>query len=467
LIQAEGTFVSPDDGQKYASAGTGTGFIIDESGLVVTNNHVVTGAALLRVYVDGSDDPVNARVLGVSECNDLAVIDLEGDGYPVLEFRTDDIRVGLDVYSAGFPNPEGTVIEDLDYTLTRGIVSTTEAPGESNWASVDDVIEHDARIRSGNSGGPLVDEQGRVVGVNYSGNDADDYNFAIAGPDVLPVIEQLKNGDVESIGINGEAVLTDSVSGIWVYSVDSGSPADRAGVQAGDLMTTLETLPLATNGSMMDYCDIIRTNGPEDVLEVEVFRPSTGEFLEGQINGEQLAVTFSFANELAADVGTEQSSSAAVSGYSEFVTISDDTGTVLVDVPVSWADRDGTFNDNFGPSVWASPNLEGFSASYDVPGIIVETSFDLGPGDEDIVLDDYDFSGDCQSQGRSAFMTGDGFFTGKWDVYLNCAGTNTGIVALAVYPPSGDQIVRMLVQVVDDADLEALDVAIASFDTIS
>ena len=81
-IEAQGSFVDPQVGLQLNAAGFGSGFIIDESGIAVTNNHVVTGAALLRVYVGGESEPRNARVLGASECSDLAVIDLEGEGYP-------------------------------------------------------------------------------------------------------------------------------------------------------------------------------------------------------------------------------------------------------------------------------------------------------------------------------------------------------------------------------------------------
>ena len=98
-IAAEGTFIDPEVGEQRNSAGVGSGAIISEDGLVVTNNHVVTGAALLRVYLAGENDPVNAQVLGVSECSDLAVIRLEGSGYPALDYRDDDVTPGLDVYA--------------------------------------------------------------------------------------------------------------------------------------------------------------------------------------------------------------------------------------------------------------------------------------------------------------------------------------------------------------------------------
>ncbi|MGH8874604.1 MAG: trypsin-like peptidase domain-containing protein, partial [Acidimicrobiia bacterium] len=95
-IVAQGSFADPEFG-TYEVAGSGSGFIIDPSGIAVTNNHVVTGAGLLQVYAGGSADPVNAQVLGVSECSDLAVIDLDGDGYPYLAWHEGEVSPGLDV----------------------------------------------------------------------------------------------------------------------------------------------------------------------------------------------------------------------------------------------------------------------------------------------------------------------------------------------------------------------------------
>ena len=81
-VEAQGSFVDPEFGQLLNTAGRGSGFIIDPSGIAVTNNHVVTGSALIKVWVGGSTEPLNARILGVSECWDLAVIDIEGEGFP-------------------------------------------------------------------------------------------------------------------------------------------------------------------------------------------------------------------------------------------------------------------------------------------------------------------------------------------------------------------------------------------------
>ena len=280
------------DGTVYAQSGTGSGFIIDQSGLAVTNNHVVTGGRSWKVYVGGESKALNARVVGVSECSDLAVIDIEGDGYPALEWYEGDIYAGLPVYAAGYP------LGDPEFTLTSGIVSKQKAGGQTNWASVEGVIEHDATINPGSSGGPLVTEDGRVVAVNYANFDLNQQGVsiqyrAIARDEARTIIERLREGeDVQSIGINGQAFWNeeDSISGIWVKSVQSGSVADQARIEGGDLIMTLEDHTLATVGTMEEYCDTLRSHDPGDALDVEVIRLATGELLEGQLNGRELAV---------------------------------------------------------------------------------------------------------------------------------------------------------------------------------
>lgn len=149
-IQAEGTFIDPEFGLQLNSAGRGSGFIIDESGLAVTNNHVVTGAALIKVRQADDTEWRNARLLGVSECSDLAVIDINGDGYAYFDWYDGPVDVGTDIYVSGYP------LGDPEYTLTRGVISKADAGGESSWASVDSVIEYDANALPGNSGGPVL-----------------------------------------------------------------------------------------------------------------------------------------------------------------------------------------------------------------------------------------------------------------------------------------------------------------------
>ena len=90
--------------------------------------------------------------------------------------------------------------------------------------------------------------------------------------------------DVTSIGINGSALLTDDGSGIWVYSVGSGSPAGLAGVRGGDIVSEIEGLIPATDGTMSDYCDVLRSQEPGSAVQIEVWRDAEGAYLEGTLN---------------------------------------------------------------------------------------------------------------------------------------------------------------------------------------
>ena len=267
---------------------SGSGFLIDPSGVAVTNNHVVTGASTLDVYVDGADQPVNAKVLGVSECADLAVIKVDGANFTALPLQSAKPAVGADVWSAGFP------LGEPEFSWHHGSISKADANGDTDWASVSHVIEHDALINPGSSGGPLVDAQGAVVGVNYAGDDRTRQAFAIGMDEAEGIIEQLKAGtDVDSTGLAGQAYVSEdgTVSGVWVQSVTSGSPADAAGVQAGDLITSMENITVVSDGTLQDYCKILREHSPSDQLALRVVRLSTEQVLEGRLNGEPLKAT--------------------------------------------------------------------------------------------------------------------------------------------------------------------------------
>lgn len=278
-IVATGGYVDPAEGRQ-AGSWTGSGFFIDNAGTLVTNNHVATGAAFLEVYVNGETEPRTASILGQDECSDLAVLRVDGEGFTSLGYYTDPFDVGLRVFSAGFP------LGDPEYTLTTGIIAKRDADGATNWTSVEEVVQHDARINPGNSGGPLVSEDGLVVGINYAGNQTTDQSFAITAVDAIPIIEQLASGqDRESLGINGQALLLeDGTGGVFVQSVETGAAADRLGVEAGDLILTIEDVPAAPDGTMAGYCKILRSNGSDQPLKIELFRPSTGEILRGTVN---------------------------------------------------------------------------------------------------------------------------------------------------------------------------------------
>jgi hypothetical protein len=153
------------------------------------------------------------------------------------------------------------------------------------------VLEHDAIINPGNSGGPLVTEDGRVVGVNYASASQFNQYYAIPWADAVEVVEVLRGGkNLNSIGINGEAMVTEdgSFSGIWVYSVASGTPADKSGIKAGDFIIEMEGISLGRQGLMADYCDVLRSRRAEDTISLNLIRFATGELMEGQLNGRAL-----------------------------------------------------------------------------------------------------------------------------------------------------------------------------------
>lgn len=480
-IEAQGTFVDPEFG-SYSGAGRGSGFIIDPSGLAITNHHVVTGAALLKVWVGGDTSRVyNAKILAVSECSDLALIDIDGTDFNHLEWYSDPITVGLEVYAAGFP------LGDPEFTLTKGIVSKEKAGGESSWASVNQVIEHDATINPGNSGGPLVTADGQLVGVNYASYAEAGQFFAIGRDTTLPIIEKLKvKQDVDSLGINGVAISNDdgSLSGIWVSSVKSGSVADQTGILPGDFITTLEGLPLAADGSMESYCDIIRTQGQDNTLSLEIIRFQTNQTLEGQINGRSLNVTGTLA-----DPGYEPPVNSGPSvedpgGYGSdyilevfndgYMSITDDFSALYLEVPTTWNQIDGTvWTDYWGDlyfeaaDVAAAPDLEGFLGYYDQPGVRFSASEDWGIiGGYIQLLDGVKswFEGTCTWGGRDVYE--DLVYEGAYD-YWDC-GRNSDVYVVGARPIANPTayLVLVQVQVTSDLDFEALERIMDTFDLV-
>ncbi len=452
-INATGTFIDPAAGLQSNVVGSGTGFIIDESGLVVTNNHVVTGAAVLEVLIDGEQEPRNARLLGVSECSDLAVIDIEGDGFDYLEWHDGPIAAGMSIFAAGFP------LGDAEYTLLDGIVSKENADGESSWASVDAVIEHSADTLPGNSGGPIVSDQGRVVAVNYAGNDVGQ-SFAIGREVARPVIDQLRNGiDVDSVGINGEAVSGDGVTGIWVYSVASGSPADLVGLEAGDLITQAESLPMAADGTMSDYCDVLRSRQVNDPIAIEVYRPSTDELLEGRLNGEPLEVTSAgsgnFADEDAPD-------------YDDYLQITDDSDRIVLRIPTEWADTDGgawtTDGVAIGPSFLAASDVTAWRDGWGTPGVFIGVSDQLPYASVGELLDDKEFSGTCDYVERQPYD--DGLYIGELDVWENCGPEGSSFLVIGAEPSSREFFILVEIVIVDERDWSAADEVIVSYEVV-
>ncbi len=463
-IEAVGTFIDPAEGMQRNAAGAGSGFIIDPDGIAVTNNHVATGAAFLKVFLAGEEEPRNARVLGVSECSDLAVIDIEGDGFSYLTWHDASVKVGLDVFALGFP------LGDPEFTMTSGIISKARADGESSWASVSHVLEHDATINPGNSGGPLVDEEGRIVGINYASSDETNQYFAIDAVDAQAVIEELRAGnDVESIGINGEAFFTEDLSGIWVASVASGSPADQTGIKPGDIILTMEGITLATEGTLAEYCSILRSHGPDDVLTVQVLRFDTEEVLEGQINGRELEASFSIAEQIEEEPASGGEEQRAGTTYADYTTVSDEAGIISVEVPEEWSDvqeSEWTIDDEaVGIRLLASPDAEAFYDSWETPGVLFSVSASLaGTSSPADLLDSIDYSDACKTHGERIELPDDGFFSGYYETWEECGDSATLATLVALTPAEAqDYVVRLEVYAVTKADLDALDHILDSF----
>jgi serine protease Do len=457
-IVASGSFVDPDFGQQNNVAGSGSGFIISSDGIAITNNHVVTGAAFLEVYVGGDEEARNARILGVSECSDLAVIDIEGDGYRYLDWYEGAIDAGLKIYAAGYP------LGVEEYTLLDGIIARADAGGETTWSSVDRVVEHTADTLPGSSGGPIVTDDGRVVAINYAG-DSERRSFAIAHSEAREIIGDLREGqDVTSIGVNGAAVANADFTGVWVSSVETGSPAHAAGIRAGDLITRLEGLILAEDGTMADYCDILRSHLPTDALAVEVLRPATLEVLEGTLNGDALKVTTTFAQEVEDRVQDTPDSST----YEDYVEVTDDSGLLSVSVPGEWSDLSRLpwefEGETVGYSIVASPDIAGWYDTWDVPGIFFGASEALRSRFEPtqlLDLETYDFSASCTYDGRSDYE--DALYVGSYDLWLDCGGTGAILIVLAAEPFDGSFIILLQAIAIYDEDLDAVDTVLNTF----
>lgn len=464
-IIAEGSLRDPQEGQT-STLGSGSGFIIDPSGIIVTNNHVVTGAGSLKVYVGGSKDAIPAKVLGVSECNDLAVIKLsDPDDYPYLTWFDGEVEPPMEVYTAGFP------LGDPEFSMTKGVVSKAKADGQTSWASVRHVIEHDANIQPGNSGGPLVDPDGHVVGINYAGGDPGTGTaqfFAIARDLGETVVDALKTGNQETIGINGKAITSEdgSTVGVWVGGVAAGSPAAKAGVLPGDIITSLNGVQMSVP-TMEKYCDVLRSTNEGTAIAIQVLRYDTGEVWEGEINGAKMEARFSFAEELDSELPADSGGPSSSADYT-YEDVVDTTGTITVQVPEQWADRDVNPQDiglasGPAPTIQAAPNLSSFLASSTEPGMLfIGVPSGARNVDADTVLDALAPTSDqdCVDQGREDY--GDAAFTGRQNVYV-CS--DTSIVVLLVAKPTDrpDVAVVVGVQAITDADLAALDNILYTF----
>jgi len=291
---AEQTF-SPFGEPESGGGGTatGSGFVIDEQGHVLTNDHVVEGADRIRVTLGASDTAHSAEVVGTDPATDLAVLEVEATPaqlHPLKLGSSDAMEVGDPVVAIG--NPFG-----LDRTVTSGIVSALQRQIQApNGFSISNVIQTDAAINPGNSGGPLINSEGEVIGINSqiqtggSGNGNVGIGFAIPIDTVRAEIDQLiSDGQVEHayLGISGGTITAQMAKalnlpveeGVIVQEVVADGPSDKAGIEAGDTSATIEGVEVKLGGDIITAVDGRKVTEMEEIVEI-VNEAEPGDELE-------------------------------------------------------------------------------------------------------------------------------------------------------------------------------------------
>jgi S1-C subfamily serine protease len=290
--------------QEQRGEATGSGFVLDKDGTILTNAHVVDGARRVTVQF-ANKQRVVAKPLGKDESTDLALLKVDPKGLklvPLVLGTSSTVQVGDPAVAIG--NPFG-----LERTLTTGVISaihrTIQAP---NHFKITDAIQTDAPINPGNSGGPLIDAAGRVIGINSqietggSSNGNVGIGFAIPIDTAKKYIPQLKSSGKVDRGFLGLTPATidkrfDGLHlpvdhGVLVQAVEPGSPADQAGIRAGDFTATLDGQPVQLGGDIIVKCDgrdiatdddltsTIAAHKPGDKVKITLVRPGKDKTVE-------------------------------------------------------------------------------------------------------------------------------------------------------------------------------------------
>lgn len=262
---------------------SGSGVIISKDGYIITNNHVVEGNNSLQVILsDGKT--LTAEFIGGDKFADVAVIKIDGNGFNYAELgNSDALKPGESVIAIGSP------LGEFQNTVTVGVVSALgRAIETSEQFSMEDLIQTDAAINRGNSGGPLVNLAGQVVGINtlivrgsgYSGDIAEGLGFSIASNTVNAVAKQLiENGYVlrPYLGINWLPIappLAERYSlpvkwGVYISELNRNSPAYKAGLKVGDILTQIGDEEI---GERTPFINILLKHKPDERIKVKYYR---------------------------------------------------------------------------------------------------------------------------------------------------------------------------------------------------
>jgi putative serine protease PepD len=271
---------------------TGTGIIVSSDGEIITNNHVVEGSTDLKVRLAGATDAVKATILSTDPGNDLALIKLvNASGLTAATFADPaSIAVGDTVVAVGY-----ALALDGGPSVTSGIVSALNRTLTDSDGALDGLVQTDAAISSGNSGGPLINLNGQVIGVNtavYNGGgqtSANNIGFAIGVAEVQRVVKILR---ADATGSNSNSARTqgylgislgdrtDGGSGAVITEVQADSPADKAGLKVKDIVIAINGTTVTGQGSLIA---VIRDASPGDKVTLTIDRDGVKKTLNATL----------------------------------------------------------------------------------------------------------------------------------------------------------------------------------------
>jgi serine protease Do len=264
----------------YPDSGTGgaaTGFVITPDGYIVTNNHVAEGASKIEITFTNGDIK-SAKIVGTDPSTDLAVLKVDGTDLPTLELGdSDTAQVGDEVVAIG-----NALALEGGLSVTKGIISGTNRQADTSaGARLEGMLQTDAAINLGNSGGPLLDASGKVIGINTAianPSYAQNVGFVIPISKAKPIIDDLRLGRAPAFLGVGTENITPSLereqdlsvdSGAYVDNVTGGSPAEDAGIKPGDVIVSIGGTRIASSA---DVIAAIRSHRPGDEVKVGIVR---------------------------------------------------------------------------------------------------------------------------------------------------------------------------------------------------